>query len=211
MTAYSDLLARVADWLNRDDLTSAQIDVFIRLAEARLNRVLIVPEREAVATATADSDRAPLPGDFWAMRALHAGGQVDPLIGQMSLVELRRAYAGTNAGTGDIRHFAISGNDLILGPSPRTETVLTLDYFATIPALTTGNTSNWLIAAHPDIYLSAVLAEACIFFRDAEGAGLWDSRTEAKIREADKAGRRKTTGAAPLAPRAYTNLAGVRA
>ena len=149
--SWTELKARIADWLNRDDL-AAQIPAFIALAEARFNRVLIVPEREAVAT-------------------LEASGE----------------------------------------PAPASACELVLDYFATIPPLGEAQPSNWLLDLFPDLYLSGALVEAYLFLRDAEGAGAWDNRTEAKIREIEKAGRRQTIGAAPLTARAPASVAGVQA
>jgi hypothetical protein len=196
--SWTDLKSRIADWLNRDDL-SAQIPAFIALAEARFNRVLIVPEREAVAVLAAAGEAVALPADYWGMRALHVEAAPATTLRQMSLVELRRAYGGGTAGLP--RHFAVRGSELLLGPAPASPCGLVLDYFQTIPALGEAQASNWLLDAHPDLYLSGALVEAYIFLRDAEGAGLWDSRTEAKIREVEKAGRRKTNGAAPIAAR----------
>lgn len=205
---FDELKARIADWLNRDDL-GAQIPAFVSLAEARFNRRLIVPEREQVSTAIAATGSVALPVDFWAMRAIHTDSLVVPTLTQMSLVALRRTYPG--GGSGIVRHFAISGSDLLLGPAPAADTALVLDYFRAIPALSSSCATNWLLDAHPDLYLAGALAEAFVFLRDTEGASIWDSRTEAKIAEIEKAGRRKTTGAAPLAPRAVTNLPRVRA
>jgi hypothetical protein len=196
--SWTDLKARIADWLNRDDL-SAQIPAFIALAVARFNRVLIVPERAAVALLAATGEAVALPEDYWGMRALHIDAAPASTLKQMSLVELRRSYAGGAAGIP--RHFAVRGTELLLGPAPASACDLVLDYFQTIPALGETEVSNWLLDAHPDLYLAGALVEAYIFLRDAEGAGLWDSRTEAKIREVEKAGRRKLNGAAPIMAR----------
>jgi hypothetical protein len=195
---WTDLKSRIADWLNRDDLT-AEIPTFIELAEARFNRALIVPERETVEVLTATTDTVALPADYWGMRALYSDSVVAPTIAQMSLVELRRTYTGVSAGV--VRNYAVRGSDLVLGPEPSESTDLTLDYYATIPALGEDQDTNWLLDAAPDLYLAGALVEAYLFLRDTEGATLWDGRTEAKIREIEKAGRRKTNGAAPLAPR----------
>lgn len=210
MTAYSDLQSRVTDWLNRTDITSAQIDTFIQLAEARFNRRIIVPDREAVATITTSTETGTLPTDFWGIRAIYSTSTSYPTLTQMSLVQLRRTYTGATAG--QPRHYTVKAGTIILGPAPSASTSFTLDYFQTIPALTASNTSNWLIASHPDIYLAGTLTEAYILLRDEEAASLWDSRTEAKIAELENAGRRKYNGAAPLAAQGtYRSIPGVRA
>lgn len=209
MTAYSDLQSRVVDWLGRSDITSAQIDTFIQLAEARFNRRLIVPERETAATLAATTESVNLPADFWALRAAYVNTQPETTLEQMSLVEYRRAYVGGAAGVP--RNYALRGGTMLIGPIPSTSTNIFTVYWATIPALTASNTSNWLIAAHPDIYLSGVLAEAYLLLKNMTEAGVWDSRTEAKIEEVIKTGRRKAAGAAPLAPRGPAAIAGVQA
>lgn len=213
MTNYSDLQSRVADWLNRDDLTSAQIDSFISLAEGRFNRRLIVPARELKTTITAaTTGRAPLPSDYCGTRAAYIAGQTAPKLAQMSLTELVETYLGSNANSGDIANYAISGTDLVVGPVPSANVTVTLIYWQTIPALTASNTANWLSTAYPDIYLSGVLTEALLFLKDYQGAALFDSRTEAKIAEAERAGVRKMTGASPLRARGtYRSIPGVQA
>jgi hypothetical protein len=210
MTAYSVLQARVADWLNRTDLTSAQIDSFTEIAEGRFNRRIFGPDREVVSTLTTSTEAATLPTDCWGIRAICSTSTTYPTLKQMSLVELRRTYTG--AAAGQPRHYTVKAGTIILGPAPSASTSFTLDYWQTTPALTSSNTSNWLIAAHPDIYLSAVLTEAYIFLRDTEAASLWDARTEAKIDELEKAERRKQNGAAPLAAQGtYRSIPGVQA
>ena len=210
MTAYSDLQSRLDDYANRSDLTSSQKDMFITLAEGRFNRRIIVPERETEATASASTEEIALPSGFWAMRSLYADLDPKVLIKQMSVSELRSTYATSTTGTP--RHYAIENGALLLGPAPSSATDIVMNYWATIPALTSTNTSNWLTTLAPDLYLAGALTEMWIFLQDKEKAAFWDSRTEAKIEEVIKAGRRKYTGAAPLTAKGpYPAIRGVLA
>ena len=43
-------------------------------------------------------------------------------------------------------------------------------YYIKVPALSDSETTNWLLTAHPDLYLWAGLEQACIYLRDPEGA-----------------------------------------
>ncbi len=63
ISTYSELQAAVADFLNRDDLTTA-IPNFISLAEAALNRRMRAPEMVTRATVTIDAEYENRPSDW---------------------------------------------------------------------------------------------------------------------------------------------------
>ena len=54
LTTYTELKAAIADFLNRDDLTTS-IDDFIRLAEAQMNREVRHWDMEKRAVAALDT------------------------------------------------------------------------------------------------------------------------------------------------------------
>ena len=60
---YEDLVTKVGDWLDRDDL-AAQIPDFIAMVEARLNRVLRSVNSEASALWSVSDEFYALPSDF---------------------------------------------------------------------------------------------------------------------------------------------------
>lgn len=54
---------------------------------------------------------------------------------------------------------------------------LILKYEQKVPALDdTVNTTNWLAANYPNVYIFGLLVEAYAFVKDAEAAQLWDAR-----------------------------------
>ena len=61
---YSELKSAIADWLNRDDLTSV-IPNFIELAEAELTRNLRHRKMIVRADATIDSEYTQTPDDWF--------------------------------------------------------------------------------------------------------------------------------------------------
>src|SRR3546814_2972155 len=76
LDTYSDLVTAVGDFLNNTTLT-ASVPTFIRLAEARFNRILRTPQMETRVTATATSEFTTLPTDFRGMRVAFIDGTPD--------------------------------------------------------------------------------------------------------------------------------------
>ncbi len=63
ITDYATLQAAVADYLNREDLTT-QIQTFIQLAEAKFNRELRVRDMLIRSEASSTEGYIPMPADF---------------------------------------------------------------------------------------------------------------------------------------------------
>lgn len=197
-TTWTELKAELADWLNRDDLTT-QIPNFITYAENRFNRELFGPEREASSNLSASGETVALPADFWGIRSVYLNDAPRRSLEPLSLSELRDMYPV--ASTGKPRHYAIVGGNMHLGPVPNGTYTLPLSYYQTIPALGSGQASNWVLASHPDLYIAASLTEAMVFLRDHEGLVIWEGRTQQKLGEINKLGTNKRFGASPLYPR----------
>lgn len=189
-TSWTELKTNLADWLDRTDLTT-QIPEFIGYAERRFNRVLRMPEMEESVTSSTSGATVTLPTDFLAMKSLYIDGTSELiLLRQLSLDALRRAFDGEETGTPEF--FALqSGGELVFAPAPSASVTYILNYYQKIPQLGSGQAANWLLTAHPDLYVSASLVEAYTFLRDAEGMGIWESRTKEKLDELETMGRRK--------------------
>ena len=67
---YAELKTSIADFLNRDDLTSAVPD-FIKLAEADMNRKVKHWRNEGRSTAQIDTQYSALPADFMEVITFH--------------------------------------------------------------------------------------------------------------------------------------------
>ena len=101
------------------------------------------------------------------------------------------------------RLFTIEGSTLKVRPLDATP--LEFDYFQKIPALASvapgdGTQTNWLLTAHPDLYLFGSLVEAEMFGVNDERAPLWKARRDEIFDELDKLNH-KTRGGAPGAVR----------
>jgi hypothetical protein len=70
LDSYTNLKTAIANFLARDDLTS-EIDDFIDLTEADLNRRLRIRAMENVSSFTIDSETEALPTGFLQVRSFH--------------------------------------------------------------------------------------------------------------------------------------------
>jgi hypothetical protein len=150
--SYSLLKSEVADWLNKTNLTS-QIPNFIANAEARFNRDLLVPEMEESVTASSSDAVVTLPANFLKMRSIYINGSNDlVLLRQMPIWKLKQVYY--TEATGEPEHYALqSGNELVFGPPPSSSVAYIMNYYEKIASLSDAATSNWLLLAHPDLYV----------------------------------------------------------
>jgi len=155
-TDYASLLVDAGEYAGRDDIAQ-HYDRFLRLAEAKLNRVLRVAEMEVQGDlALIDGDGA-LPDDFLHVREVQL-----PNGAVLNAVALQKL-----AGTGGWpRGYAIVGRKLSLRPKWTGNIALT--YYAAIPPLTLQAPTNWLIEKAPDVYLYGVAEEIAIWSRNAD-------------------------------------------
>jgi len=178
---YSDLQSAIAAWIARADL-GPNIPDFIALFESAANRRLRLRQQESAATLVPASAVATLPADYLAWRRVTWTGQVPLELEYVHPSYLHALYPTLPAGTP--RLFTIEGGSLTVAPS--SDTALTFDYFQKIPALSNSNTSNWLLAAAPDLYLFGALAEAHGFVKDAESLALWKARRDELFDELER-------------------------
>lgn len=160
ITDFATLVAAVKDRADRPDMTDAQAEGFIQQAEDRLNRILRTWQMEETATLATDADGlAALPADFMSVRVVYDN--------ENQIVPFANAEWVITAVQDAPKSYAIVDGGLRLAPAAA-ET-LTLLYYEKIPALTALNTSNWLLARHPDIYLYGTLL-AFADWRDEDAA-----------------------------------------
>jgi hypothetical protein len=62
----------------------------------------------------------------------------------------------------------VLAGELELYPTPDATYDINMTYIQKIASLSDSNTSNWLLADSPDLYLYAVLLETAIYLRDDE-------------------------------------------
>jgi hypothetical protein len=196
-TTWANLKTSLANWMNRDDLSTTEIPEAIAFAERHFNRALRVPEMEAVSSATLSSETISLPADFLEARAIYISADPKITLEPMSLSDLRSTYAA--AATGRPQNYAFQvGAEMVVGPAPDASYTIVMNYYASIPALGAGQATNWLLTSHSDLYRAASLAELCALTGDDERANRWEAKTASLIEEVKNQGQRKARGAGPV-------------
>lgn len=170
---YTELLARIAAWMNRDDLT-AVIPEFVELAEERLNRALRVRRMELVLADTPIVDNEITPAaDVIDVKLLWVPDhESTPLKSQ----SLESVVASGNEGLPTL--YAWNGSNLYFDGAGSVQGVL----YERIPALATAST-NWLSESAPSLYLFGTMAEAKLYVGDDAGAQMWMGRFDQAIAE----------------------------
>jgi hypothetical protein len=172
LSTYSGLKAAIADYLNRDDLTSV-IPGFITLAEAKFNRKLRTRQMIKRATAVIDSQSFAYPADW--LEAKEFILSTNPITHMEFVTELKaKELQSTDiVSPGKPRYYTIIGSQIEVIGTPDTSYSGVLTYYAKIPALSDSNTSNWLLAYAPDLYLYGALLESAPYLKDDERLAIW--------------------------------------
>src|SRR5882757_9225261 len=194
ITSYSELQAAIGNWLDHS-LFTARTPEFIALFEAAANRRLRVREQEASTTLTPSSGAVTLPADYLMWRRVTWTGSTRVELQYVHPSYLQAAYPSLPSDVPRI--FTIEGSTLKVRPVDGA--ALEFDYFQKIPALSPGADSgtNWLLAAHPDLYLFGALVEAEMFGVNDERAPLWKARRDEIFDEIEKLSN-KTRGAGAI-------------
>ncbi|MGA7486809.1 MAG: hypothetical protein WBW74_07715, partial [Xanthobacteraceae bacterium] len=134
-----------------------------------------------------------LPADYLAWRRLTSTGASRIELQYVHPSYLQAAYPSSPSGLP--RVFTIEGPTLKIMPID--DSALELDYFRKIAALSDGAPANWLLGAHPDLYLFGALVEAEMFGVNDERAPLWKARRDEIFDELEKLSNR-TRGAGAI-------------
>ena len=185
ISTKAELHTAVANWLNRSDLTS-RIPEFISLAEAQLNRLDRTREMLTRSTTSTNAQYVALPSDFLEMLNVELTS-TDPS---------RRLLYATSDRSDDYRqqksdkagipvHYTIEGLTLQLNPTPDINYTIQMNYYRDIPALSTkaDSDANWLLLAHPDIYLYGTLLQSAPYLMDPQSIGTWGTIYAQSVQE----------------------------
>jgi len=203
LTSFSGLKLVVASWLERTDL-SDRIPDFVRLAEARFRRELVMPDMETQIAVT-PAATVTLPADFDSIRAFGIPGY-DAFI-QRSPADF---YALPNQPNGDPTlgqptEFAIVAGKFAFWPVPDIAYSALLTYRACLPSLSLSMQSNWLLAKHPDAYLFGCLLQAEFHGWNDGRLPLIKSALDEILSEINVSGTRKRYGSGPLVMKSAVN------
>jgi hypothetical protein len=156
LSTYDGLKVSVADWLNREDLTSVIPD-FIELAENRIFHELRAPINEKTADLTLGSDGyATIPSDYLEVKDLF--WNYNPL-SRVSLTQIHSYVERTGV---DPEVYAREQSKLLVYPNPTQVAgdTLRIIYYFTPENLSASSSTNAIFQTAPELYLYGTLVEA---------------------------------------------------
>ena len=188
---YDELVAAAKAYCDRIDVEVNQnVQVFVLLAEARINRTLKVTEQtNRVYTKTmAGKEYYTLPTEFNGMRVVsfNSGG-VDRPYSQATLLHYvtpeQLVEMQESAYNEEERYYTIVNNQFQLhNPLPNGGTI-EMVFYRKVPPLGVKHDTNWMSEENPDIYIAGICAEIEMFVKNYDAAKLWDDRMTRAIEE----------------------------
>lgn len=199
LSTYTELQAAVIAWSHRDgdSAFAALVPDFVRLAEARFNRVLRTRAMEATLASTAlSSGAATLPDGFLAFKELRYDSDSGYTLEPRPLEWVKdRNQSGDASDTP--RYFAVSGTEVVCSGQSGS---IKGTYYTEIPPLA-GNDTNWLLTSHPDLYLFATLVESVLYTQDDSRIPIWAEKTAALLQAVQSSDLANSINGGPLTVR----------
>lgn len=201
ISTYVELQTAIQDWYkDRADLQPFAAD-FITLAESYFNLNLRVRQMETKVDLTPDGDGVcTLPDDYIeAKRVVELASIRRPL--EYITEDASEQYYPTRYASLSC-HYTILGDSLTALPISSNDIELT--YYQAVPALSVQNTTNWLLAKLPNLYLHASLMYAAEFQHEDSELARETAFVTRFVEMLNAADNRAKFGNAGMAPRGPT-------
>jgi len=206
LSTYAELKTGIANWLNRTDLTDEISDDFIKLTEADFNAKLRIRAMEQIDSITIDSETETVPTGFIGVRSFYIllASNKYPLkyLTPHNMFDIR---GGSRSGRP--RAYTIESDDetekFRFAPSPDTTYTGYLSYYKAISTLSASNTSNWMLANHPAVYLYGSLYHSANFLGgiDPQQTQQWLMMYSTALERCENNDRQDSYGGAPVVQR----------
>lgn len=204
ITDYDTLQSTAIEYLARegDATLIARVPTFIQLFEAKMNRMLFVPQMEKRSTALVnlasdEPEYIALPGDFQSMRTVRLNGVTGkPRLNFMTPTQLSDYRYCIDNVAGQPIYFAVFGDEMELAPTPNEAYSLEMIYRANIPDLAT-NSENWLLTLAPDLYLYGTLLESAPYIKEDGRIQTWAAGVSTALNDLNNLGARQSFDSGP--------------
>ena len=208
LSSYSALKTSIANWLNRSDLTS-EIEDFIVLAEKDFNSKLRIRQMiSSDSSFSINAETVALPTGFLQVRDffITQGGS------KFSLQYITPAQMDQIKGSsvvGQPSNYTIIGENFRFAPTPSSTYTATLNFYKEFDPLSDSNTSNYILASHPAIYLYGSLYHSANFLGGVEPRLIqqWQQMYATALERLERNDREDQYGNAPLQQRSDVTVA----
>lgn len=176
---YEDVVRLAISYTDRERTRSGievVIDDFLRLVEARLNRLLATEKMVKTVSIprVVDATAYDFPTDFLKVRQLAVKNTVTGV--KQDLVYISPEQQSDSAANFPPSNgYTVIGTQIILKPLAE-DNELSLSYMSYVPPLTVTANENWMSLQHPDCYVYGLAAEISIYVKDIETYNLMFSR-----------------------------------
>lgn len=190
---YQELADAARTYADRNDFEVIDnIDTFIIMAEARMNRVLKTRKQSnrAYTPTVEGQEYYSLPPDYAGIRDIQINSDlpdVDHKTVPCHYLNPELFNIKANEPYGGKTYYTIIADQFQIYPKQSAGKTIEIVYYQKVPPLTATNFLNWMSQDHPDIYLSGIITEIELFVKNYETANLWDARMNRAIEELDNA------------------------
>lgn len=195
LSNYTDLKQAIVSWSKRTDVADV-VDDFIDLAENRIDKTLemISAETRVTPSASTSSRFLALPSLYKSMRKINiiSGG----INYKCEYVTPERLIVDPSAGRP--KTFTIT-SQIEFDRVPDSAYSVEINYISALSALSDSNTTNAVLTAYPDLYLTACLSACAMWERDFESMAVFDSRFDEAMILANKQESSGRYGVTPTA------------
>jgi hypothetical protein len=198
LNSYANLQTTIANYLSRDDLTSAIPD-FIQLAEIRLRRDLRLRQMltQASITATGGVSTISLPSDFLQARDVYVDSDPDfPVTFATPSIFIRN---GRTNQSGVPAFYTILGSTIQFAPIPDSNYDIKILYYAAPAFLSTATPTNLWITTCPDALLYGSLGEAEPYLMNDPRLQTWGALYDRAIAALTRSDEESQYSGVPLA------------
>ena len=201
ISTYAELKTAIADFLNRDDLTSS-IPTFISLAESALNRDLRHWRQQRRVSSVADERYEQLPSDFIKAHSITIStSHGEKALEFASMAEISRRNIANMGQAGEPVVYTMNAGQIEFVPEPDDSYPLTMTYYASLPTLSDEETSNWMLTLYPDIYLYGALLHTAPYLADDARIQVWAALYKSAIDAATRDSEQALYSGSPLVMR----------
>ena len=184
---YNDIVSLTLGYADRQDLeVTSRIDLFMRVVEARINRVLMTLDMSSRANTVMDSatEFYTLPTNYSVMRAIKVIDNTNSA-SRVTLLQVNPEQMANLVNNGETQFpcYTVISGAIQVQPFYDNTHRLEIDYFQTLPPLSSTTTTNWLSDSNPDVYAFGLLVEINSFVKDGEASALWDGRFQQAMSE----------------------------
>lgn len=175
---YTEIVNAALAFANRSDSeTTSNVDMFLRLVEAKIDRILRVRQQCASAyiTTLAGTTAYSLPTDYARLRDVNIRTSVDSTDRKSLKFAAPEYFNAYRKADLDDWYYTTVGDIIHIWPA-QDDKILEVVYYKKIAPLTSSNTTNWVSINMPDLYVCGLVVEILKFNKDYEAAEIWEAK-----------------------------------